>query len=145
MEIRKRIPRKKLRLTRSLGLEQRNVLRLRASFETRLGTVHWLFSRLAPASERAQNWSVAGHKFPRSIEPDLLRSVHRGGGCTGTRAIFKKRRRSKILVITASELFWKSIQSERLGRTLLRLSRVRGALLRERNHWIKPRIEMQLP
>ena len=37
MEIGKRVPRKRLRLTRSLGLEQRNVLRLRASFESRLG------------------------------------------------------------------------------------------------------------
>jgi predicted GIY-YIG superfamily endonuclease len=54
MEARKRIPRKRLRLTRPLGLAQTDVLRLRASFETRLGTVHWLFNRLAPALDGTQ-------------------------------------------------------------------------------------------
>src|SRR5262249_27937207 len=108
MEIRKRIPRKRLRLTRSLELEQRNVLCLRASLGQRLGTLHRIFNRFTPTRERAPNRSVAGHKFPGSMEPDLLRSVHRGSRCTGTRAIFKKRRRSKVLAITASELFWKA-------------------------------------
>ncbi len=54
MEIRKRIPRKRLRLTRPLGLAQTDVLRLRASFETRPVTVHSLFNRLAPALDGTQ-------------------------------------------------------------------------------------------
>ena len=37
MEIRKRIPRKRLRLTRPLGLAQTDVLRLSASFKTDFG------------------------------------------------------------------------------------------------------------
>ena len=68
MEIRKRIPRKRLRLTRSLGLERRNVLRLRASFETRPVTVHWLFNRLAPALDGTQRGRGTSNELPRSME-----------------------------------------------------------------------------
>jgi hypothetical protein len=58
METRKRVPRKRLRLTRSLELDQRNVLRLCGSFGTRLGSVHWLFNRLAPALDGTQGRRV---------------------------------------------------------------------------------------
>ena len=63
MEGRKRIPRKTLRLTRSLGLEQRNVLRLRASFETRLGSVHWPSNRLAPAIDETQGGAAQATSY----------------------------------------------------------------------------------
>ena len=89
MEIGKRVPRKRLRLTRSLVLEPRNVLRLRASLDWRLGTLHRIFNRFTSTPERTQKRSIAGHKFPRSMEPDLLRSIHGGSGCAGTRAILK--------------------------------------------------------
>src|SRR5436190_17571971 len=68
MEARKRIPRKRLRLTRSSGLEQRNVLRLRASFEKRPVTVHWLFNRLAPALDGTQRGRVTNNELSRSME-----------------------------------------------------------------------------
>jgi predicted GIY-YIG superfamily endonuclease len=69
METALRIPRKRLRLTRSLELAQRNVLRLCASFETRLGTVHWLFDRLAPALDRTKDGAsqVTSYRGPWNL------------------------------------------------------------------------------
>src|SRR5215471_6613717 len=89
MEIWKRVPRKRLRLTRSLALEPRNVLRLPASLESRLGFYIGFSTDLRRRLSENKKRSIAGHKFPRSMEPDLLRSIHGGSGCAGTRAIFK--------------------------------------------------------
>src|SRR5260370_39582461 len=99
METRKRILRKRLRLTRSLGLEQRNVLRLRASFETRPVTVYWLFNRLAPALDGTQRGRVTSNQLSRSMESHLLRSLRRRGRCNWPGGLFKKWRRQKAFTI----------------------------------------------
>src|SRR5260370_38764741 len=106
METRKRILRKRLRLTRSLGLEQGNVLRLCASFETRLRTVHWLFNRLAPALDGTQRGRVTSNQLSRSMESHLLRSLRRRGRYNWSGALFKKGRLQKGFTIATSKLFY---------------------------------------
>ena len=127
MEARKRIPRKRLRLTRSLGLEQKNVLRLRASFETRPVTVHWLFNRLAPALDGTQRGRVTFNELSRSMESHLLRSLRRRGRCNWSGALFEKWRRQKAFTIATSQLFYQAPSS----------NRVRRSLLRGRSDWIR--------
>ena len=126
MEIRKRIPRKRLRLTRSLGSEQRNVLCLRASFDTRPVTVHRLFNRLAPALDGTQRGRVTSNELSRSLGSHLLRSLGRRGRCNWSGA-YKKWRRQKAFTIATSQLFYQAPPS----------NRVRRSLLRGRSDWIK--------
>ena len=45
---------------------------------SRLAALHRIFNRSTSTLDRAKEGSVAGHKFPRSMAPDLLRSVHGG-------------------------------------------------------------------
>src|SRR5882757_1147700 len=97
MEVGKRIPRKRLRITRSLGLEQRNVLRLRASFGTRLGIVHWLFNRLAPALDGTQRGRVTSNELSRSMESHLLRNLRRRGRCIDRERYLKSGGGRKLL------------------------------------------------
>src|SRR5436189_3281314 len=98
MEGGKRVQRKRLRLTRPLGLAQTDVLRLRASFKTRPVTVHWLFNRLAPALDGTQRGGVTSNQLSRSMESHLLRSLRRRGRCNWSGALFKK--------VAASESFY---------------------------------------
>jgi hypothetical protein len=127
METRKRIPRKRLRLTRSLELEQRNVLRLRASFGTRVRSVKRLFNRLAPALEGTQRGHVTSNELSRSMESHLLRSLRRRGRCNWSGALFKKWRRQEAFTIATSQLFYQAPSS----------NRVRRSLLRGRSDWIR--------
>src|SRR5439155_11392019 len=127
MEIRKRVPRKRLRLTRPLGLAQTDVLRLRASFETRPVTVHWLFNRLAPALDGTQRGRVTNNQLARSMESHLLRSLRRRGRCNWSGALFEKWRRQKAFTIATSQLFYQAPSS----------NRVRRSLLRGRSDWIR--------
>src|SRR6266481_4071978 len=127
MEAGFRIPRKRLHLTRRLGLEQRNVLRLRASFKTRPVTVHWLFNRLAPALDGTQRGRVTSNELSRSMESHLFRSLRRRGRCNWSGALFKKWRRQKAFTIATSQLFYQAPSS----------NRVRQSLLRGRGNWIR--------
>src|SRR4030095_15166440 len=118
METGKRIPRKRLCLTRSLELERRNVLRLRASFGTRLGSVHWLLNRFAPALDGTQRGRFTSNELSRSMECHLLRSLHRRGRCIWPRALSKKWRRQKAFTIATSQLFYQAPSSNRVRRSL---------------------------
>src|SRR5947207_13289100 len=120
METGKRIPRKRLRLTRPLGLAQTDVLRLRASFETRPVTVHWLFNGPAPALDRTQRARAQATSYrARSMESHLLRSLRRRGRCNWSGALFEKWRRQKALTIATSQPFYQAPSSNRMRRSLL--------------------------
>src|SRR5882757_1097151 len=120
METRKRVPRKRLRLTRPLGLAQTDVLRLCASFETRPVTVHWLFNRLASALGGTQRGRVTSNELSRSMESHLLRSLRRRGRRNWSGALFRKWRRQKAFTIATSQLFYQAPSSNRVRRSLLR-------------------------
>src|SRR5438046_2902995 len=111
MEAGKLIPRKRLPLTRPSGLAQTDILRLRASFETRPVTVHWLFNRLAPALDGTQREPVTSNQLSRSMESHLLRSLRRRGRCNWSAALFKKWRRQKAFTIATSQLFYYVLSS----------------------------------
>src|SRR5436305_15059587 len=128
MEAGKRVPRKRLRLTRPLRLAQADVLRLRASFETRPVTVHWLFNRLAPVLDGTQSGRVTSNQLSRSMESHLLRSLRRRDRCNWSGALFKKWWRQKAFTIATSQLFYQAPPS----------NRVRQSLLRVRSDWIRP-------
>src|SRR5215211_3724670 len=125
METRKRVPRKRLRLTRSLGSAQTDALRLRASFERRPVTVCYSTDLRRRLTEHKQD--NTRNQLSRSMESHLLRSLRRRERYNWSGALFKKWRRQKPFTIATSQLFYQAPS----------LNRVRQSLLRGRSDWIR--------